>query len=79
MAVKSLRSRDPSALSDFEQEARILSGLSDPNLVRVVGACLGQGDPAAMVCQYGEAAQDMHHFLQDHVAETTGGGGGGAG
>ena len=55
--------------SDFEHEARILTSLNDPNLVRVLGVCF-EGEPACMVCEYTEEG-DLYQFLQDHVAETS--------
>ena len=55
--------------SDFEHEARILTSLNDPNLVRVLGVCF-EGDPACMICEYTEEG-DLYQFLQDHVAETS--------
>ncbi len=63
--------------SDFEHEARILSSLDDPNLVRVLGVCYDNEEngaaslvPSCMVCEYTEEG-DLCQFLQDHVAETT--------
>ena len=55
--------------SDFEHEARILTSLNDPNLVRVLGVCF-EGEPACMVCEYTEEG-DLYQFLQDHIAETS--------
>ena len=79
VAVKFLR-RDCDAVtrSDFEDEARILTSLDDPNLVRVLGLVYGQdesttidnGLPLGMVCEY-TCNGDLYQFLQDHVAETT--------
>lgn len=70
VAVKSLRTDcDETFRSDFEHEARILTSLNDPNLVRVLGVCF-DGEPACMVCEYTEEG-DLYQFLQDHVAETS--------
>ena len=55
--------------SDFEHEARILTSLNDPNLVRVLGVCF-KGEPMSMICEYTEEG-DLYQFLQDHVAETS--------
>merc|ERR1712223_203685 len=56
-------------MGDFEHEARILTSLNYPNLVRVLGVCF-EGEPACMVCEYTEEG-DLYQFLQDHVAETS--------
>ncbi len=58
--------------SDFEHEARILTSLRDPNLVRVLGVCYEEDEklPICMVCEY-TLQGDLCQFLQDHVAETT--------
>lgn len=81
VAVKSLRRNcDEVTRSDFEHEARILTSLNDPNLVRVLGVCYDEDEeasttdevsiPICMVCEFTEEG-DLCQFLQDHVAETT--------
>lgn len=76
VAVKFLRRNcDQVTRSDFEHEARILSSLRDPNLVRVLGVSFDAQDeerlmPVCMVCEYTPHG-DLCQFLQDHVAETT--------
>ena len=74
VAVKFLRPDcDEMTRSDFEHEARILTSLSDENLVRVMGVCYS-GDSTdelkAMVCEY-TSLGDLCQFLDAHVAETT--------
>uniref|UniRef100_A0A0K2T0M4 Discoidin domaincontaining receptor 2like [Bombus impatiens] n=1 Tax=Lepeophtheirus salmonis TaxID=72036 RepID=A0A0K2T0M4_LEPSM len=70
VAVKSLKGGcDTSTRSDFEHEARILTTLTDPNLVRVLGVSF-KDDVYCMICEYTERG-DLYQFLQDHVAETT--------
>ncbi|QQP35261.1 Discoidin domaincontaining receptor 2like, partial [Caligus rogercresseyi] len=71
VAVKSLKEGacDSSTRSDFEHEARILTTLTDPNLVRVLGVSF-KDDVYCMICEYTERG-DLYQFLQDHVAETT--------
>lgn len=88
VAVKSLRRNcDEVTRSDFEHEARILTSLNDPNLVRVLGVCYeedeedteaaseveGGSQIAIPVCMVCEFTEegDLCQFLQDHVAETT--------
>ena len=68
--IYTLPKLDVSSRSDFEHEARILTSLSDPNLVGVLGVCFTSGDPLCMVCEYSDEG-DLYHFLQDHVAETS--------
>ena len=77
VAVKFLRRDcDEVTRSDFEHEARILTSLQDPNLVRVLGICYEEdeekatGAPLCMVCEY-TSQGDLCQYLQDHVAETT--------
>ena len=83
VAVKSLRKDcDRRARADFEQEARVLSGLSDPNLVSVVGVVMGDDDDgeeeegggsgvASMVCEYGELG-DLYHYLRGRESMSQG-------
>jgi discoidin domain receptor family protein 2 len=82
VAVKFLRRDcDPVTKSDFQHEARILTGLNDPNLVRVLGVCYDEDEdivvgqdlektPFCMVCDY-TTQGDLCQFLGNHVAETT--------
>ena len=70
VAVKSLSNDCSSSVrADFEQEARVLTSLDDPNLVGVLGVCFNS-DPLCMICEYSDRG-DLCQFLQDHVAETT--------
>jgi hypothetical protein len=69
MASDEVNELKPLTRSDFEHEARILTSLSDPNLVRVLGVCFS-GEPICMICEYTERG-DLCQFLQDHVAETS--------
>jgi len=69
VAVKTLRRGcGPAARAAFEQEARALTALADPNLVSVVGVCTTD-EPLAMVCEFWP--KDLWQYLQDHVAETS--------
>ncbi|XP_069671795.1 discoidin domain-containing receptor 2 isoform X3 [Periplaneta americana] len=69
VAVKSLKlGASESARSDFQQEARVLARLKDPNIVRVLGACLDE-EPLCVVVEYMECG-DLNQFLQEHIAET---------
>ncbi|XP_021937561.1 discoidin domain-containing receptor 2 isoform X4 [Zootermopsis nevadensis] len=69
VAVKSLRpGASQSARSDFQQEARLLARLRDPNIVRVLGASLDD-EPLCVVVEYMECG-DLNQFLQEHIAET---------
>ena len=87
VAVKFLRRDcDPVTKSDFQHEARILTGLNDKNLVRVLGVCYAddvdqdnnddggennqEKTPFCMVCDY-TTQGDLCQFLGNHVAETT--------
>lgn len=74
VAVKFLRPDcDEMTRSDFEHEARILTSLSDVNLVRVMGVGYRSDAPEeleAMVCEY-TSLGDLCQFLDAHVAETT--------
>ncbi|PSN50685.1 hypothetical protein C0J52_18849 [Blattella germanica] len=69
VAVKTLKpGASESARSDFRQEAHVLARLKDPNIVRVLGACLDD-EPLCVVVEYMECG-DLNQFLQEHIAET---------
>nr|CAD7404497.1 unnamed protein product [Timema poppensis] len=67
--VKYLRiGASESARIDFQREVRSLARLQDPNIVRVLGACLDK-EPQCMVVEFMEYG-DLNQFLQEHIAET---------
>lgn len=53
---------------NFNKEVHALSRLKDPNIARLLGACL-DSEPICAVRDYSEMG-DLCQFLQDHVAET---------
>lgn len=53
---------------DFNKEVHALSRLRDPNIARLLGACLDT-EPICAVREYAEMG-DLCQFLQEHVAET---------
>lgn len=70
VAVKELRSgASESTRIDFKQEVKVLAKIKDPNIVRVLGACLDE-DPIFVVVEYTEFG-DLNQYLQEHIAETT--------
>lgn len=70
VAVKELRAgASESTRNDFKQEVKVLAKIRDPNIVRVLGACLDD-DPVFVVVEYTEFG-DLNQYLQDHIAETT--------
>lgn len=55
--------------ADCIREARTLAKLKDPNVARLLGACL-ESDPLCVIREYAEFG-DLCQFLQDHIADTT--------
>lgn len=53
---------------EFNKEVKALARLNDPNVARLLGACL-ETEPICAVREYAPMG-DLCQFLQDHVAET---------
>ncbi|KAK3589847.1 hypothetical protein CHS0354_015865 [Potamilus streckersoni] len=69
VAVKILQTdSDDRARADFEREIKVMSALSDPNIVRVLGVCT-RGEPVCMIVEY-MVYGDLNQFLLDHVPDT---------
>ena len=45
VAIKRLRHRDSESVDQVMNEIKLLSSVSHPNLVRLLGCCIDQGDP----------------------------------
>ncbi|XP_059473257.1 discoidin domain-containing receptor tyrosine kinase B isoform X2 [Neocloeon triangulifer] len=70
VAVKWLAPGAPeNTRAEFERETEVLARLRDPNLARVLGACLAE-EPYCVVLEYSDFG-DLNQFLQDHISETT--------
>jgi discoidin domain receptor family protein 2 len=53
---------------EFNKEVKALARLNDPNIARLLGACLDT-EPICAIREYAPMG-DLCQFLQDHVAET---------
>ncbi|KAL1219083.1 Wall-associated receptor kinase-like 14 [Cardamine amara subsp. amara] len=51
VAIKRLRNRDSESVDQVMNEIKLLSSVSHPNLVRLLGCCIEQGDPV-LVYEY---------------------------
>ncbi|XP_061894493.1 discoidin domain-containing receptor 2 [Entelurus aequoreus] len=68
VAVKTLRSdANKNARKDFLKEMKIMSGLKDPNIVRLLAVCV-HSEPLCMITEYMENG-DLNQFLSRHQPE----------
>nr|AAL91622.1 At2g23450/F26B6.10 [Arabidopsis thaliana]AAN33192.1 At2g23450/F26B6.10 [Arabidopsis thaliana] len=64
VAIKRLRHRDSESLDQVMNEIKLLSSVSHPNLVRLLGCCIEQGDPV-LVYEYMPNGTLSEHLQRD--------------